>query len=286
MKSSFETQTVAPPDLLSDQKAGPLTGHGVENALARLEVDLSAELFFQRQSLVLSPRGLNLFDVSASPPQSLGQWPLNVGLRMQHSDHAGAGSLELLDTQGRLAQWRFTLAHNPDALRLVDAFEQAMAPFRTPGKSLDESLIDEADQALAEEEAEAADTPPSTLGLLRLWRFARPYQGHLLLGFLLTLAATGASMVPPYLTMPLMDEVLVPFQNGKEIEPGIVPLYMAGLLAAALLAWALGWAKNYVLGLVSERIGADLRTTAYEHLMKLSLEYLLCLAIQRRGGGC
>ena len=273
MKSSFETQTVAPPDLLSDQKAGPLTGHGVENALARLEVDLSAELFFQRQSLVLSPRGLNLFDVSASPPQSLGQWPLNVGLRMQHSDHAGAGSLELLDTQGRLAQWRFTLAHNPDALRLVDAFEQAMAPFRTPGKSLDESLIDEADQALAEEEAEAADTPPSTLGLLRLWRFARPYQGHLLLGFLLTLAATGASMVPPYLTMPLMDEVLVPFQNGKEIEPGIVPLYMAGLFGAALLAWALGWAKNYVLGLVSERIGADLRTTAYEHLMKLSLEY-------------
>ena len=86
MKSSFETQTVAPPDLLSDQKAGPLTGHGVENALARLEVDLSAELFFQRQSLVLSPRGLNLFDVSASPPQSLGQWPLNAGLRMQHSD--------------------------------------------------------------------------------------------------------------------------------------------------------------------------------------------------------
>jgi hypothetical protein len=25
-------------------------------------------------------------------------------------------------------------------------------------------------------------------------------------------------MVPPYLTMPLMDEVLVPFQNGKDIE--------------------------------------------------------------------
>jgi ATP-binding cassette subfamily B protein len=67
--------------------------------------------------------------------------------------------------------------------------------------------------------------------------------------------------------------VLVPFQNGKDIEPGIVPWYMAGLLGAALLAWALGWAKNYVLGLVSERIGADLRTTAYEHLMKLSLEY-------------
>jgi ATP-binding cassette subfamily B protein len=167
---------------------------------------------------------------------------------MQHSDHAGAGSLELLDTQGRLAQWRFTLAHNPDALRLVDAFEQAMAPFRTPGKSLDESLIDEADQALAEEEAEAADTPPSTLGLLRLWRFARPYQGHLLLGFLLTLAATGASMVPPYLTMPLMDEVLVPFQNGKEIEPRHRAFVHGGLVRGGLAGLGLGLGQKLCAG--------------------------------------
>ena len=274
MKSSFEPLTAAQLDLLSDQARGQLSEHGVENAWARLEVDLNAQLFFQRQSLVLSPEGLSLFEADAPSQSRLAQWPLKAGLRLQHSDHAGAGSLELFDTQGRLAQWRFTLANNPDALRLLALFDQAMAPFQAPDHpSPDPSSPDEADTAPAEEEGESADTPPSTLGLLRLWRFAKPYQGHLLLGFLLTLAATGASMVPPYLTMPLMDEVLVPFQNGKEIEPGIVPLYMAGLLAAALLAWALGWAKNYVLGLVSERIGADLRTTAYEHLMKLSLEY-------------
>ena len=35
----------------------------------------------------------------------------------------------------------------------------------------------------------------------------------------------------------------------------------------------MGWAKTYILALVSERIGADLRTTTYEHLLKLSLEY-------------
>ena len=274
MKSSFENLTAAPPERLADLENLPMTGHGVENAWARLEVDLSAQLFFQRQSLVLSADGLSLYEAGVSPATRLAQWPLQAGLRLQHSDHAGAGSLELFDAQGRLAQWRFTLAHNPDAERLLALFEQAMAPLRGMDKPLDPpSVSDEADSPPMDEEGEVSDTPPSTLGLLRLWRFAKPYQGHLLLGFLLTLAATGASMVPPYLTMPLMDEVLVPFQNGKEIEPGIVPLYMAGLLVAALLAWALGWAKNYVLGLVSERIGADLRTTAYEHLMKLSLEY-------------
>jgi ATP-binding cassette subfamily B protein len=52
-----------------------------------------------------------------------------------------------------------------------------------------------------------------------------------------------------------------------------VVLYMSGLLGAAVLAWMLGWGKTYVLALVSERIGADLRTTTYEHLLQLSLEY-------------
>ncbi|TXT36750.1 MAG: ATP-binding cassette subfamily B bacterial, partial [Comamonadaceae bacterium] len=116
-------------------------------------------------------------------------------------------------------------------------------------------------------------TPPSTWTLFRLWRFAKPYQGQLLLGLILTLLGTAASMVPPYLTMPLMDEVLIPFQNGQHIDPMLVTQYMAGLFGAALLAWGLTWAKTYILALVSERIGADLRTTTYDHLLRMSLEY-------------
>jgi ATP-binding cassette subfamily B protein len=68
------------------------------------------------------------------------------------------------------------------------------------------------------------------------------------------LASTGATLVPPYLTIPLMDEVLIPFQNGQQIEPHYVMLLLSGLLGAALLAWGLGWAKTYLLALVSERI--------------------------------
>jgi ATP-binding cassette subfamily B protein len=36
------------------------------------------------------------------------------------------------------------------------------------------------------------------------------------------------------------------------------------------VAWSLGWAKTYILALASERIGADLRITTYEHLQGLS----------------
>jgi ABC-type multidrug transport system fused ATPase/permease subunit len=76
--------------------------------------------------------------------------------------------------------------------------------------------------------------------LLRLWRFAKPYQGQLLLGFLLTLATTAAQLVAPYLTIPLMDKILIPFQNGEKIDrvwwPSIWGAAAVG--AAGLGCWA------------------------------------------------
>ena len=90
---------------------------------------------------------------------------------------------------------------------------------------------------------------------------------------MLTLGSTAATLVPPYLTMPLMDNVLIPYQNGQPIDMELVMFYLTGLLGAAVLAWGLGWAQTYMLALVSERIGADLRTATYEHLLKLSLQY-------------
>jgi ATP-binding cassette subfamily B protein len=119
----------------------------------------------------------------------------------------------------------------------------------------------------------AAEEPPSTWVLMRLWRFARPYQAKLALGFGLTLASTAATLVPPYLSIPLMDKVLIPFQSGQAIDTSLVAGLLGGLLASALLAWALGWARTFVLALVSERISADLRTATFEHLLGLSLEY-------------
>ena len=73
----------------------------------------------------------------------------------------------------------------------------------------------------------------------------------------MTLGSTAATLVPPYMTMPLMDNVLIPYQNGKPIDNDLVTLYLSGLFGAAILAWALGWARTYVLALVSERIGAE-----------------------------
>ena len=50
-------------------------------------------------------------------------------------------------------------------------------------------------------------------------------------------------------------------------------MLLAGLFGAALVAWALGWWRTWLLALVSERIGADLRTATFDHLLQLSLDY-------------
>ncbi len=232
-----------------------------ENALACLQVDLDGQLRFTHEILIVTDRRLLALQRNPAGVTQHQSWPMQPGLFLRAHDHAGVGSLELLDVQQRLAVWRFTLRHNPQALMLAELFNTRCSGADTPPQ-------------VGPEAPEDDDTAPvRTWGLLKLWRFAQPYRNQLMLGLGLTLASTAFTLVPPYMTMPLMDRVLIPFQNGQPIDPWLVALYLSGLLVAALLAWGLGWYKTYILALVSERIGADLRTTTYEHLMRLSLEY-------------
>jgi ATP-binding cassette subfamily B protein len=249
-----------------------------EQLVTWMEGDLDANLHFARFLLLVS----NARILAKSGTDSAWQeFRYQKGLTLQRHDHAGVGSLELFDGKSRLACWRYTLAQNTAAQRVATCFEQQLADFLAehPVSRPTEAVCPNCQAPLAAGQEECpicsteAHTPPSTWVLFRLWQFARPYKGQLLLGFTLTLAATAATMVPPYLTMPLMDKVLIPYQNGAPIDYGVVLMLLSGLLGSALVAWGLGWWRTYVLALVSERIGADLRTNTYEHLMRLSLEY-------------
>ncbi len=251
-----------------------------EVVIAILEIDLNDQLCFSKGILCLSNQGL--LGTNQQEANGWGRWDFLEGQHLHLHDHAGVATLELIDSTGRLAQWKFTLAQNPAANRLLQQYQIESAKF------LGHTQLDqESSQTLCpscwvplpadQDDCPACSsenlTPPSTWTLLRLWRFAKPYKGQLFAGFALTLASTAATLVPPYLTMPLMDDILLPYQNGQPINFDLTIFYLGALLLAAILAWVLGWAKTYILALVSERIGADLRTTTYQHLMKLSLEY-------------
>ncbi|HJV68354.1 ABC transporter ATP-binding protein [Ideonella sp.] len=264
------------PAATSSDAAPPLAAG--DNALTTLQVDLDEDLRFAPGQLVLSERALFAHLGDGGPWQ---RHELTPNLTLHHHDHAGVGTLELADADRLIARWRFTLGANVQALRLVKRFEQLQhaRALGVPPEGDDPTRCPNCRAPLPPDSDECPictrelTEPPSTWVLLRLWRFAKPYQGRLLAGFLLTLASTGATLVPPYLTIPLMDEVLIPFQNGQKIDPQYVMLLLSGLLGSALLAWSLGWARTWLLALVSERIAADLRVGAFEHLLQLSLDY-------------
>ncbi|RFP09074.1 ABC transporter ATP-binding protein [Duganella sp. BJB488] len=249
-----------------------------ENAVSALEVDLDEQLRFSKGVIVVTERGV----LARAPGRADWQhWPFAKDLALKHHDHAGVGHLELVNNGGRLGAWRFTLGQNLQAIRLVEQFNahRDSHALGVPVVREEKNVCPSCKAPLEPEQEECpictkvVYTPPSTWTLFRLWRFAGPYKLQLGFGFALMLLSTGAHMIPPYLTIPLMDKVLIPYQNGAPVDTSLVALYMSGLVGSAVLAWILGWGKTYVLALVSERIGADLRTETYDHLLRLSLEY-------------
>ena len=171
-----------------------------ENVLAVLEVDLNQKLFFIQGLLLVTDRRL----LGCGDDSVWHAWAYRTGLSLRHHDHAGVGHLELLDDTGRLASWRFTLKHNLQAVRLLDQFRiylsshvSGLAPALLEGRHCPTCKAPLApDQDDCPVCTKVIYTPPSTWTLFRLWRFAKPYRGQLLAGFILTLLGTAASLVP------------------------------------------------------------------------------------------
>lgn len=265
-----------------------------ESIVAWFANDLNGRREFSRGWIVLTEKRILSFPYrngrtesgEAIRPESEWEWDENWSLTA--SDTGGLGTLELHGPGGLVERWYYTARQATRAHLFVDRFQALRLGLPTEPEE--------------ESEAEAAEddvpTPQAAAGsLFRLLQFARPRAGMIFLGFVLTLATTAAGLIPPYLTMPLVDNILVPYQSevervrehvqdpaGVDRELAIVqergassfrlvPLYLFGLAGAAVAAWALGWGQGAVMAWVSERISADLRNKTYAHLQKLSLEY-------------
>jgi ATP-binding cassette, subfamily B, bacterial len=233
-----------------------------ERTLAVFRPDLDGALRFADNLVIVTTLRVWFRDAQGKGGQLLRDTPIEVERR----EHAGV--CELFLRQGaQVERFRYTLARAHDAALLAEALGRT-AP-SAPGDGEDEAAsLDE----------EPAPPPPSTRSpLLRLFSFARPRLGMVLFGFALTLGTTAVGLIPPYLTMPLVDEVLVPWQAqaapGFDAASRLLLLYLGGLGAAAIVAWLLSWAQGAVLAWVSEVISADLRNRAFAHLTRLSIRY-------------
>ncbi|HEV3343615.1 MAG TPA: ABC transporter transmembrane domain-containing protein, partial [Pirellulales bacterium] len=260
-----------------------------ETLLAWFEPDLDTQLRFSPGLLLVTDRRVlttqkqQAAGAEGEPPH-WHSWPLDSVTTLGAGPQAGVGTLELLSTGERLAHWHYTLGRSSTAERLVQQFadfRRTALAGRDDGKLHGEQTKTCCPDCGAELPAESIDCPFCTPGktekparsLLRLARFARPHARTVAIGFVLTLAGTAAGQVPPYLVMPLVDNVLAPYGRGESVSFDMVKWYVGGLFLAAVFAWAFNWARTYVLAWVFERISAGLRNHTYAHLQRLSLEY-------------
>ena len=274
--------SAAVPDLWRNDLESQL--HPGEGVAAWFEADLSAQLRYDSTLVVLTTERIlavqsGLAESNGQPHKDAGErqsWNLSDDMVLQNQDFAAAGALVLFSPERRLAVWRYTAGRTATAHRFVQRFAAvrsghtaaAATPAICPSCG---GLIDAATGECPQCEIQPA--PPPTASLLRLVQFARPRAGMVILGFVLTVLGTAASLVPPYLSIPLIDQVLIPYSNNRPYDQDLVYWLLGGLAVAAFTAWLLDWAKTYVLAWVSERISADMRSRTYRHLQELSLEF-------------
>ena len=207
-------------------------------------------------------------------------WPLSTLESLEMRVGKGVGTLDLREkgTDDVIHEWKFTIRHKARALWFLDCFAKARKNHalkrEEDAQGPQEGWPAGVGPAPSINGEFAADTaPPATRSLLRLFSFARPWTGMIVLGFLLTVGSIAAGLVPPYITMPILDKVLIPYQNGQAVVFSKIWWYLSALAGASILAWLLGWARTYVLAWVSERVSANLRNITYAHLHHLSLEF-------------
>ncbi len=235
-----------------------------ERLLAFVILDINQERLFENVLLVLTDSQLIEHKGTSGPVRS---WKLHENHALRSTVFSGLGNLSLIDGNQTLAKWSFTAAKANDVSRFV-----VMAN-ATAHRLYDYHGLESVDP-----NSGTLVAPAPTLSLLRLTRFTRNRIGLVLAGFALTLSATAAGLIWPYLTMPLIDDVLIPWQNSTEdIERSAflarLSPYLFGLIGAALLAWVLGWARTYVMSYLSEQISCDLRNATYKHLQQMSLDF-------------
>jgi ATP-binding cassette subfamily B protein len=280
-----KTAAQAPIPVLWQQR---LTGEleAGERAIVWFEPDLNSCLHFADElvvltaSRVLTGRAPETGTNGRSTEITWESWPLESVASLRSREQAGLGTMELLGPASLLSTWRFTAARAALAKQFAERFRELREAAASGGgaKEVTATVCLSCGAALEPGQTTCpactpAASPPPVRSLWRLTRFAKTHAGKVLLGFVLTLVSTAAALVPPYLTMPLINNVLNPLDRGEEVPRSLIVWYLGGLLIAAILAWLLSWAKTYVLAWVSEKISADLRDETYAHMQKLSLEF-------------
>lgn len=115
---------------------------------------------------------------------------------------------------------------------------------------------------------EEQDKPVVTRELLeRVWEFAKPYWGSIVLILFSILIISGIGLISPLLIRSLIDTA-IPEGNIR-----LLNILAAGLIAIPLIEGVLGVWQRQLNAKIGEGIIFDLRCALYDHLQRMSLRF-------------
>lgn len=111
--------------------------------------------------------------------------------------------------------------------------------------------------------------------ILRLLGYLKPYWRSMIVIWIMMVLGLVLGLIPPYLTRPLMDKVLVPTDASALVADRLALLgwLVLALLAAQLLGQAIGIYRGRLLVKLGTSLSHDLRVQLYSHLQFLSLRF-------------
>jgi ATP-binding cassette subfamily B protein len=196
-----------------------------ERVLDWFQPDLDRQLRYDDGLVVLTDRRVLLGEARAEEGLDR-SWPLAAVASLRVRERSGLGTLDVLGASGRLDGCRFTIRRASAVHRFVESLQSLRrgAPVGVEASTASPGALE------AEAEAVPAAADPGARGwaglfrsdapFIRLLRFARPRLAIVAVGFVLSLASTAANLVWPYLTMTLMDNILIPHQEWVEHRAG------------------------------------------------------------------
>ena len=253
---------------------------GGEHITASFQTDLDASLHFHRGLIALTDRRLGHAEEGRDEAMTFRSWKLSEIDDLVLEELGPTAAIHLIQGGTQTYEWRVTSGCVREADAFLARYIERKQALKRDFTSI--ALVELNETRIIEDDDDEDDEDPfeATRGkkhgspLLRLLFFCRPWYRLLALGFLLTLASTAASLIAPWITMSLVDNVLIPLQSNTN-NPHVKHVYRfaVNLGGAAMLTWLLSWASTFVVARLAERVTSRMRRETYEHLQKLSLTY-------------
>lgn len=110
----------------------------------------------------------------------------------------------------------------------------------------------------------------------RLLSYLAPYRFQLSLGILSAVVVTLMSLIVPFLTMKIIDDIYNPFIQGaitRDVALDSGSIIIAILVAVFVVRELSHWLRLRTMSVLGEYVARDIRTELYAHIQKLSLNY-------------